>query len=133
MASVSISVDSSFYIRLIYFFCLAGASVNHAGANLAHGLLWDYGGVPLVSSMFWTSLTFLDPLAAILLLVRPRWGVGMTVAIIVVDVLHNSWLNHYLAVLPSAAYYAQVAFLVFVASSAKTAWGKGMPQAQPGT
>ncbi|WP_332878902.1 hypothetical protein [Massilia sp. S19_KUP03_FR1] len=133
MALVSTSMNFSFYVRMVYFVCLAGASVNHARANIAHGLLWDYGGVPLVSSIFWTALTFLDPLAAILLLVRPRWGVGMTVAIIVVDVLHNSWLNDYLDVPPSAAYYAQVAFLILVASTAKIAWAKGTPQAQPGT
>ena len=39
-----------------------------------------------------TSLTFLDPLAAILLFVKPRFGIILTVAIMVVDVVHNVWI-----------------------------------------
>ena len=114
--------DPSFALRAFYALCLAGAGYNHAMMNLAHGLAWDYGGVPLGSSMFWTSLTLLDPLAALLLFVRPRPGVALTVAIIVIDVVHNSWLSHYLGVRPSIEYVAQVAFLVFVLLTAKTAW-----------
>jgi hypothetical protein len=90
--------------------------------NLTHGLFGDYGGVPLVPSVFWTSLTFLDPLAVLLLFVRPRPGVALTVAIIVTDVIHNTWLNQYLGVRPGVEYAAQVAFLVFVLATAKTAW-----------
>ena len=40
----------------------------------------------------WDSLTFLDPIAAVLLILRPKAGVWMTAIIIVADVLHNGIL-----------------------------------------
>jgi len=61
---------------------LAGMS-THAATILQHGLFWNYGGgVPRFTRVFWTSLTFLDPLAAILLFLYPRIGVVATFAII---------------------------------------------------
>jgi phosphatidylglycerophosphate synthase len=42
--------------------------------------------------VFWDSLNFLDPLAAILLVTKPKTGVWLTAIIIVVDVFHNSIL-----------------------------------------
>jgi len=89
-------VTRSLAIRLIYVVCPTGATGNHALVLLRHGLSWDYGGAPVESAAFWTSLTLLDPLAAILLLARPNFGVGMTAAIIVADVSHNFWIRvHY--------------------------------------
>ncbi|MEH3101146.1 hypothetical protein [Sphingomonas adhaesiva] len=107
-------------LRLIYALCLAGATYNHAAAIYRHGWLWDYGGYPRVSTTFWTALGVLDPLAIVLLFVRPRWGVAMTVAIIVADVAHNLVIAHLyfppllraLTTVPSLA--MQVAFMIFV-------------------
>ena len=42
---------------------------------------------------YWMALTFLDPLAAVFLLARPRLGVMLTVAIITGDVTLNSWVG----------------------------------------
>ncbi len=84
----------SLFIRLVLALCLLAATFNHLRAALDHGLLWDYGyGVdtPLASRAFWGSLTLFDPLAALLLFVRPRWGLLLTLAIIVLDVVHNSF------------------------------------------
>ena len=80
------------WIRLIYAACLLGAAWNHAAILVRHGLSWNYGGAPWLSSVFWTALTVIDPLAAVALLLRPRIGLALTLAIISCDVAHNGWL-----------------------------------------
>lgn len=121
----------SLFIRLLLALCLLAATFNHLRAALDHGLLWDYGyGVdtPLASRAFWGSLTLFDPLAALLLFVRPRWGLLLTLAIIVLDVVHNSfyvaahgqWLETF--------YLSQVGFGLVVALLLPLAWrGLALP------
>lgn len=110
---------ASFVLRVIYALCLLGATCTHVALLWQHGVLWDYGGALLFTRIFWTSLTFLDPLAALLLFVRPHVGLFLTVAIITSDVLHNTLVG----VSPrNPMYLSQVAFLLFVASTVYIAW-----------
>lgn len=111
----------SFYLRVIYALCLAGAALTHLQAALAHGLWWDYGGAALSTRIYWTSLLFIDPLTALLLLLSPRAGLILCAAVIVTDVAHNSWfaLHHPIRM---DLYLAQIVFLLFVAFSVRTAW-----------
>lgn len=87
-------------MRYFLAICLIIATINHLVAALKFGFLWDYGygeQAFLVSRLFWGSLTFLDPLAAYLLIAKPKAGIASTLAIITVDVLHNGYyvyLNH---------------------------------------
>ena len=115
---------ASIVIRILFALCLLAATFNHARAILQHGLLWDYGmgsNIALASKVYWDALTILDPLAAMLLFVKPRAGLWLTVAIIVSDVIHNTfyvamndqWLNSF--------YLAQVGFLVVVLGLAPVA------------
>jgi hypothetical protein len=55
-----------------------------------HGFLSEKYKAPLFSMIFWDSLTFLDPLAAVLLIFKPKIGLYLTLLIITVDVLHNN-------------------------------------------
>ncbi len=114
---------SPFSIRLIYTLCLAGATVNHAWTMFQHGLSWDYGGLPLFVCIFWTALTFVDPIAIALLLAKPRAGVVLTAAIVAADVVVNGWVAANFGI-DAMAFAAQVAFLVFVAATARIAWGR---------
>jgi hypothetical protein len=83
-----------------------------------------------VTALYWSSLTFLDPLAAVLVFVRPRMGITLTAGIIVTDVAHNLWFTaaHPLSasfvedVTSSALMMSQIAFLLFVAATAPFAW-----------
>lgn len=117
-------------LRLIYAVCLLGATVNHIRIVAKHGLLWDYGGVPIASAAFWTSLTVLDPLTAVLLIVRPNAGVLATGIIILSDVVHNIWMTsryagqHSLIVAVTGDVFvvSQIVFLLFVAVTAPIAW-----------
>ncbi|WP_208866298.1 hypothetical protein [Paraburkholderia lacunae] len=87
----------------------------------AHGLWWDYGGVESGTRIYWTSLLFIDPLTALLLLLRPRPGLILCMAVIVTDVAHNSWfaLHHPIRM---DLYLSQLVFLLFVALTVRTAW-----------
>jgi hypothetical protein len=111
----------SFYLRLIYALCLCGATWTHLQVALVHGLWWDYGGAAPLTQMYWTSLLFIDPLTVLLLLLSPRAGLIVCVAVIVADVVHNSWfaLHHPIHV---DLYLSQIAFLLFVAFTVRTAW-----------
>jgi hypothetical protein len=117
-----------FWIRTIYALCLVGATVNHVRAVLARGWLPEH--LPPATALYWSSLTFLDPLAAVLLFLRPRIGVALTAAIIVSDVAHNLWFigAHPLSgsfirdVTSSTFMMSQIVFLLFVAATAPVAW-----------
>ncbi|MFK3889651.1 hypothetical protein [Sphingomonas sp. NPDC079357] len=114
-------------LRTIYALCLLGATYNHWVVIARYGLLWDYDGLPMASAIFWTSLAFLDPAAVVLLFLRPRAGVAATIAIIVVDVVHNLWILalYYAPVLrtlrETPGVIAQIAFMVFVLGTARIA------------
>jgi len=83
---------------------------------------YGYGSkIALTSRLYWAVLTILDPLAAVLLFAKPRAGIWLTVAIIVTDVIHNTYYvaanDQWLA----PFYLAQVGFLVIVLGLAPVA------------
>jgi hypothetical protein len=110
---------TSFVLRVIYAASLLGATCTHAIILWQHGLLYDYRGAPLFTRIFWTSLTFLDPLAALLLFIRPQVGLVLTVGIIMSDVLHNTAVG---GLSWNGMYISQVAFLLFVVCTVYIAW-----------
>jgi hypothetical protein len=117
----------------MYALCLLGATSTHVRALAMHGLFWDYGGVLLITRIYWTSLTFLDPFAAVLLFLKPRAGLLVTLAIIVSDVAHNTWLLQR-SQSPdwlNWMYLSQVHFLVFVILSIQYAWRGVTPARLP--
>jgi len=77
--------------------------------------------------MYWASLTLLDPLAALFLFFRPRAGLVLCVAIIVTDVLNNSWVRYHRREV-DIGYILQVVFLVFVLATVRYAC-EGLPEA----
>ena len=115
-------------IRSVYALCLFGATFNHVRAIIAHGIIPAF--LPLPSAVYWSSLTLLDPLAAVLLFVRPRLGIILTAVIIVSNVVHNLWFTaEYDAaglslemILHRPFLLMQLLFLVFVGLTAPIAW-----------
>lgn len=116
---------ASFAIRVLFACCLLVATANHLRADFQHGFFWDYGygnGAYWASRVFWGALTILDPLAALLLFIKPRTGIALTAAIIIADVVHNTfyvalnrqWLEPF--------YLSQVAFLLAVLLLSPVAW-----------
>lgn len=102
---------------------LMGTS-THLVWLLRNGVLSEKYHAPLPSMLFWDSLTLLDPLAALLLFIKPKAGLVLTLIIITLDVIHNNtyyfdelymqgvglaeWLEKYWMIL------GQILFAVFV-------------------
>lgn len=115
-------------VRIIYALCLVGATINHVRAVIMYG--WLRQGLPLLTAIYWSSLTFLDPVAAAFLFIRPKIGIVLTIAIIVSDVFHNLWFRAghpvtgslYTDVTNSPFMISQLTFLLFVAITAPIAW-----------
>lgn len=87
------------------------------------------------SAVYWTSLTFIDPIVATLLFARPRLGIIATVLLITTNVVHN--LAVAAAYSPDGTLLAraasdpfilsQVGFMLFVFVTAKPAWRGTLP------
>lgn len=118
-----------FLVRVIYAICLVGAGFNHLSTLLTHGLFWDYNNAPLFTRFFWTSLTFFDPIAELLLFLKPKLGLTLTFLIIFIDVLHNGWmllleersLFNYM-------YISQFLFLIIVVLTIRIPWKVSLQQ-----
>jgi hypothetical protein len=128
------AIRSGRLIRTVYAVCLLVATCTHVAPLIEHGVFWDYGGVGWASAAFWTALTVADPLAAACLFAWPRVGVGLTSAIIGLDVLHNGVVFREVLLHPSAghlwtytAFGLQVAFLLFVMATVRVAWSQAPP------
>jgi hypothetical protein len=105
------------------------AAANHVRILLQHGLLWDYGGVSWASAVYWSSLTILDPIVAMLLFVRPKVGIPTTIVLTVTNVVHNLAITslyfpegEFLRAAANPFFISQVAFMLFVAGTARIAW-----------
>lgn len=120
---------SSLLIRSIWAACLLIAAANHALILIRHGPLWTYGGVAWPSAAYWSSLTILDPLVAVLLFVRPRLGVLSAIVLIVSNVIHNLAITAYYApagdflsrAASSPMILIQIVFMLFVLLTAPIA------------
>jgi hypothetical protein len=138
----------SLILRAFYATCLTLASVTHVLIDVRYGILLgglEPLGYPRAVRLFWASLTFLDPLAALLLLARPRAGLVLCVAIMVADVLNNGWVRLHHSEFTSGVlkssevlsshsrvdidYILEVAFLLFVVATVRYAW-QGLSKAQ---
>ena len=103
-------------ILAIQSISMLGATSTHLMMIINNGFLSEEYNIPFFSVVFWDSLTFLDPLAAILLVTKPKTGVWLTATIMVVDVFHNSILLPLLSTieLPHWMIISQIVFLLFV-------------------
>ncbi|MBX7481862.1 hypothetical protein [Qipengyuania qiaonensis] len=73
---------------------------------------------PLPFNIYWTSLTLLDPLAALLIWVRESWGIALGIAIMASNVLVNGYtllIGYDEFFIPLLMQSAFAAFVFFVA------------------
>lgn len=77
-------------ILIIQSIAMLMGTSTHVSWVVNNGFLSENYNAPLPSMIFWDSLTFLDPIAAILLFLRPRAGLILTLLIILADVAHNN-------------------------------------------
>ncbi len=116
-------------ILIVQAVCMLMGTSTHLAWVIQNGFLSEKYNASLLSTLFWDSLTFLDPLAAILLVFKPKIGLYLTLLIIVTDVIHNNlfyievlyfnslnlldWIEQYWMIL------GQVIFLLFVCLTLK--------------
>ncbi|MFT5860869.1 MAG: hypothetical protein ACI865_002985 [Flavobacteriaceae bacterium] len=110
---------------------LMGAS-THITWGIKNGFLSEHYHASIGTALFWDSLTFLDPLAALLLIIRSKSGLLLTTFIIIVDVLHNNLFyadELYFTPIPIGTWLAtywmilgQMIFLLFVLVTLKRNW-----------
>jgi hypothetical protein len=72
---------------------MLSGTATHLLWVIENGFLSDNYHASFFTKCFWDSLTFLDLIAAILLIVKPKAGIWLTLMIIIADVLHNGILS----------------------------------------
>ena len=77
-------------ILIIQSFCMFLAGLTHIYSIIEKGFMSYKKITPIFSQIFWESLTFFDPLAAILLIIKPKIGLYLTLIILIIDVIHNN-------------------------------------------
>ena len=83
-------LTSTKVIISIQFVCMLMGTSTHLAWAINNGFNSNNYNVPLFSRLFWDSLTFLDPIAALLLFLKPKIGICMVLIIILADVTHNN-------------------------------------------
>ena len=113
---------------------LAAGTCSHVENLVRLGLI-PLPDQPLAFNFFWTSLTLLDPLGALLLIVRPRVGILLTVAIMTADVTVNTiaFGQHGMSWANNSFLYCQTAYGLFALATAPYVWrGAGRSAASHG-
>jgi len=104
-------------VLILFALCLLGACAVHVADLWQHGWL-PYHFAPFPLNAYWTALTFLDAVAAVLLLCRPRTGLALALLIIAPDVALNLFSRFYLHLhLRALALSFQLLFFVAVVAA----------------
>lgn len=107
---------------VIYAFSLSGAFYNHVSEIIKFGFL-PYHRAPLWLNIYWTSLTFIEPIAIIAIVLKKNIGIYLCMAIIVSDVIINFFSTFVyfggLRQLFDFRFICQVVFMAFVLSTYK--------------
>lgn len=101
--------------KILWSIGFAIGTISHALDISMFGWL-PYEFMPLGFNLYWTSLVFLDPLAAVLIWIRPVWGLWLGSVIMASDLLVNAWTVFgagYSELLPSLGFQAIFAAFVF--------------------
>ncbi len=76
--------------KIIWTLGFVVGTITHT-LDILHGGWLPYDFRPLPWNAYWTSLTFLDPLAAVLIWLRERWGVVLGVTIMASNIAVNGY------------------------------------------
>lgn len=104
---------------VLFSICLLGATYNHINDLIKGGFLpyTKWMGAPIGLNIYWTSLTFLNPLAVVLLFLSLRVGIYLLNIIIISDVIINMYsCYHYyhITFFENTGLQQQLAFMIVV-------------------
>lgn len=91
-------------------------------ADLILGGLDVYGGFPPGVRLFWVTLTVLDPITAVLIILRWRSGIVLGIAVIVADIAVNWTVFVLLGGLSWFGVITQSLFAVLILATAGPLW-----------
>jgi len=91
-------------------------------ADLILGGLDVYGGFPPGVRLFWVTLTVLDPITAVLIVLRRRSGIVLGIAVIVADIAVNWTVFVLLGGLSWFGVVNQSLFAVLIVVTARPLW-----------
>lgn len=91
-------------------------------ADLILGGLDVYGGFPPGVRLFWVTLTVLDPITAVLIILRRRSGIVLGIAVIVADIAVNWTVFVLLGGLSWFGVINQSLFAVLILATARPLW-----------
>lgn len=90
--------------------------------DLIAGGMGTYGSFPTGLRLFWVSLTLIDPLVVLLLLLRHRAGVVLGLAVILVDIAVNWTVFLTIGGHPLFGVINQTGFAVILVTTAGPLW-----------
>lgn len=91
-------------------------------ADLILGGVDVYGGFPPGVRLFWVTLTVLDPITAVLIILRRRAGIVLGIAVIVADIAVNWSVFVLLGGLSWFGVINQSLFAVLILATARPLW-----------
>ena len=91
-------------------------------ADLILGGLDVYGGFPPGVRLFWVTLTVLDPITAVLIILRRRSGIVLGIAVIVADIAVNWTVFVLLGGLSWFGVISQSLFALLIIVTARPLW-----------
>lgn len=117
-------------ILIMQSIAMLSGMTTHLIWIINNGFLSENYNAPFFTRFFWDSLTFIDPIAAILLIIKPKTGIWLTFVIIIVDVFHN-FILCFRSMIPNSNYFSywiignwmlmcQIFFLLFVSATFKS-------------
>ncbi|MEM6689608.1 MAG: hypothetical protein AAF664_09290 [Planctomycetota bacterium] len=113
------------FVLAVYAVCFVGGSLNHARDIWVNGI-FPHSSRPVFCHVFWTLLTFIDPIVPVLFWLRwIKTGVTLAATIMLLDVGINTWYSiSYRESIYSGNVdlIAQTAFLAFVLGTCPVIW-----------
>ena len=91
-------------------------------ADLILGGLDVYGGFPAGVRLFWVTLTVLDPITAVLIILRRRSGIVLGIAVMIADIAVNWTVFAMIGGLSSFGVISQSLFAVLIFVTARPLW-----------
>lgn len=111
-------------ILIMQSIAMLSGMTTHLIWIINNGFLSENYNAPFFTRLFWDSLTFIDLIAAVLLIIRPKTGIWLTFVIILIDVFHN-FILCFRSIPPNSNFFSywiignwmlmcQIFFLLFV-------------------
>ncbi|WP_285039163.1 hypothetical protein [Plantibacter sp. lyk4-40-MEA-4] len=121
MTALSPSVRALRVFQILWVIGFLIGTTTHT-ADLILGGLDVYGGFPPGVRLFWVTLTVLDPITAVLIILRRRSGIVLGIAVIVADIAVNWTVFVLLGGLSWFGVINQSLFAVLIVVTARPLW-----------